>query len=234
MCGRFSLSMDADELARLFGVARWVDVGPRWNIAPMQEAATLVNGIREEVACASLRWGLVPGWAREESIGNRMINARSETAHEKPAFREALEFRRCAIPADGFYEWQARDGAKLPYRIVPVPGIMAFAGLWEEWKREGGSILRTFTILTTSSNARLRRYHERMPVMLRVDAVERWLDAALTGREAMAFALGPGAMEEVDVFRVSTRVNSPANEGAEIIEPVEDDARDEGVQGELF
>ena len=234
MCGRFSLSVPPELLAEWFRLTRWVDIGPRWNIAPMQEVAALALGTREEVTCTSFRWGLVPSWAKEESIGNRMINARSETAHEKPAFREALEIRRCAIPADGFYEWQVKAKVKRPYRIMPTPGIMVFAGLWEEWHREDGTLLRTFTILTTRASAQLREYHERMPVMLRVDAISRWLDAALTGREAMAYALGEGSLREVRVHRVSMLVNSPAHDVPEVAREVEEDAQEEGEQGELW
>ncbi|MFG0258698.1 MAG: SOS response-associated peptidase [Phycisphaerales bacterium JB043] len=233
MCGRYFLAKLAEELERLYGVTRWVDVDPRWNIAPMQDAPVLVPVDDGRLECASMRWGLVPGWAKEETIGNRMINARSETAHEKPAFREALQRRRCAIPADGFYEWQVRARTKRPYLITPREGAMAFAGLWEEWDR-GDGVLRTFTILTTAANERLREYHERMPVMLRRDAIGRWMDASLDGREALGFALGEGAVGDLDVHRVSTLVNSPKNDVPEVMARVEEDVLEAGEQGELF
>ncbi|MHC4976470.1 MAG: SOS response-associated peptidase [Planctomycetota bacterium] len=234
MCNRYSFGWNNVDAASAFMLSGWADVPAFWNIAPSATSAVIALNGAGERECFAMRWGLVPGWAKDEMIGQRTTNARSETAHEKPSFRESLEERRCVVPADGFYEWQDRGGVKRPYRVAPRCGLMAFAGLWDEWVRPEGELLRTFTILTTSASDDLIEYHERMPVMLRVDAVGEWMDGSRDGREALGFALGDGREADLDVYRVSKRVNSVRNQGRELIERIDEAEIEEGEQGELW
>lgn len=180
MCGRFTLATPAARLMDLFRLQSFPEIQPRLNIAPTQRIVCVrqVDQLREAV---ELRWGLVPSWAKDLTIGNRMINARSETAAEKPSFRKAWADRRCLIPADGFYEWQkVSGGKKQPWMIhLPDREPFAFAGLWESWKpkdaADGDSIIQTCTILTTAANNDLQHLHERMPVFVQPERFDLWL-----------------------------------------------------------
>ncbi|MCH7795368.1 MAG: SOS response-associated peptidase, partial [Proteobacteria bacterium] len=169
-----------------------------------------------------LRWGLIPAWAKDPAIGNRTINARAETVAEKPAFRAAFRERRCLIVADGFYEWKTEAGGKQPYRITLVDGgPFALAGLWERWAGpHGGEAIESCTIVTTEANARLRAIHPRMPVILAPDAFDPWLDPETPGAEAEAL-LVPYPSEALTHYRVSPRLNSPANDDPALIEPLD-------------
>jgi putative SOS response-associated peptidase YedK len=174
MCGRYSLTTPTEALVALFAAGPLEGFSPRYNIAPTQ----LVPAVRMsegERAWAWLRWGLIPSWAKDPAIGNRMINARAETVADKPAFRAALRRRRCLLPADGFYEWEKRDGAKQPYHIALADRApFAFAGLWEHW--QGDEAIESCTILTTAANRRLAPIHPRMPVILAPEHYDIWLD----------------------------------------------------------
>jgi putative SOS response-associated peptidase YedK len=214
MCGRFAFYSPAEATAALFGAAGAPAVAPRYNIAPTQDIAAIRQneaGAREFVF---LRWGLVPFWAKDASIGNRMINARLETAAEKPAYRAAFRRRRCIVPADGFYEWRRVGDAKTPYFISLENGQpFAIAGLWERWVDKGtGEELQTATLLTTAANEFMLRLHDRMPVILDPVATDCWLDGddAVVSDEAAAPALR--------AWPVRRRVNNARNEGSDLIE----------------
>ena len=231
MCGRYSLTTPEEALRRLFryeGPA--LNLAPRYNIAPTQEvpavrlAATVGGGGMEDGAreLAMLRWGLIPAWAKEAAIGNRMINARSETVSEKPAFRNAFRERRCLILADGFYEWTKTNGAKQPYRIHRADdGPFAFAGLWERW-RQAGETVESCTIVTTDANDALRPIHHRMPVILDAEDYDAWLDAEDTPRDAAQALLRPYEGGGLASYRIGTHVNNPRNDDAACIAPLDE------------
>jgi putative SOS response-associated peptidase YedK len=219
MCGRYTLKTPVEELAEEFGFeASSVELPPNYNVAPTQEVAAVLeeDGKRR---LELLRWGLIPSWADDPSIGSRMINARSETAPEKPSFRRAFRERRCLIPADGFYEWQRTNGAKQPYYIRMKEGRpFAFAGLWESWKDDGGPEIRSCTILTTKPNALAAEIHDRMPVILPAGSYDAWLDPE-TGRDELYGLLAPYPEDEMEAYPVSRFVNSPQNNDPRCIEP---------------
>ena len=226
MCGRFTLTVDQEALAAALAVEGLVHPHPRWNIAPSQETPALVH-TEEGIRGARLRWGLVPFWAGDPAIGNRLINARSETAHQKPSFRNAFRRGRCLIPADGFYEWQKQNGAKVPWWIHPeVPEgeadpssrILTFAGLSERWEGEEGEVLRTFTILTADASESIRALHHRMPVVIPRALRARWLEPGAEVDELREF-LAAGPDRPWAAREVSTRVNSPANDDPSLLEP---------------
>lgn len=222
MCGRFSLSVTAETLAEQLALEALPALEPRFNIAPTQESVVIrarEDGLREG---AMMRWGLVPFWAKDRKIGSRMINARSETVAEKPAFRAAFTRRRCLVPADGFYEWRREEGRKQPYRVCLTDGTpFAMAGLWERWDKEPGEPLLSFTILTTEPNELVAPIHDRMPVILEPEDYATWLDPSVDDRgslEALLDAYPAGAME---AYPVSTAVNSPANDDPRCIARLE-------------
>jgi putative SOS response-associated peptidase YedK len=219
MCGRFTLRAPASVVAEQFAVFAMSPFTPRFNIAPTQPAPVVrMSPERELVA---LRWGLIPGWAKDPAIGARLINARAETAAEKPAFRAAMRRRRCLVVADGFYEWQRRGKAKQPYFIhLRDDRPFAFAGLWESWEAADQGPLETCTILTTEPNALVAPLHDRMPVILQADAYDTWLDPANEDVARMATLLRAYPAEAMAAYPVGSYVNSPTHEGAECIEPV--------------
>jgi putative SOS response-associated peptidase YedK len=192
MCGRFAFYSPAEATAALFGVTGELDVKPRYNIAPTQFIAAIRRDEENESELTTFRWGLVPFWAKDPSIGNRMINARAETVAEKPSFRAAYRKRRCLILSDGFYEWHTEGGVKIPYFISLASGEpFAFAGLWENWSsKETDETLQTTTIVTTAANDFLSQLHHRMPVVLEPDNANRWLNGDMELLEEAA-ADGP-------------------------------------------
>jgi putative SOS response-associated peptidase YedK len=217
MCGRYTLSTPAGRLAEEFQLDSTVEIPPSYNVAPTQQVAAVLEdegGRRLEM----LRWGLVPSWADDPDIGARMINARSETAPEKPSFRRAFRGRRCLIAADGFYEWKREDGGKQPYYFRMQDGRpFAFAGLWESWDKGGGE-LRTCTILTTRPNSVLNGIHDRMPVILPHDAYNAWLDPD-ADKEELEELMIPYPGDDLETYPVSRFVNSPSNNDERCIEP---------------
>ena len=217
MCGRYSLIGDIGELAGRFEFdGDWVKFESRFNVAPTQEVLTVVGG--ETRRAGLMWWGLIPHWARDPKIGARMINARAETVAEKPAFRDALRRRRCLVLADGFYEWERVGNAKRPMRIVMRSGEpFAFAGLWSVWRDPDGNRILSCTIITTAANDLLSLIHDRMPVILPREAEEFWLDGSVDDPGALASVLTPYRDDAVDVYEVSTLVNSAANDGPEVI-----------------
>lgn len=221
MCGRFSLKTTPDTLERIFGHAVPPGYRPRYNVAPGQEVLAILSDADGERA-AMPKWGLVPFWAKDPSIGNRMINARAESVAEKPAFRDAFRRRRCLVLADGFYEWRRMTGRKQPMWIQLQSGEpFAFAGLWERWDR-GQAPLQTCTILTTGANEFMRSIHERMPVLLNGEAAADWL-APGTGESRLQQLMEQSRELPLRAHPVSTLVNRPANDLPECIAPVTDD-----------
>jgi putative SOS response-associated peptidase YedK len=217
MCGRYTLSTPAGRLAEEFQLDGGVEIAPSYNVAPTQQVAAVLEdegGRRLEM----LRWGLVPSWADDPDIGARMINARSETAPEKPSFRRAFRGRRCLIAADGFYEWKREEGGKQPYYFHMQDGHpFAFAGLWESWDKGDGT-LRTCAILTTRANSVLEGIHDRMPVILPRDAYNAWLDPD-ADREELGELMIPYPGDDLEAYPVSRFVNSPRNNDERCVEP---------------
>ncbi len=241
MCGRYSLTTPVEGLRQLFDFPERLNLEPRYNIAPTQSVAAVrrAPSVEEESGepppdggqhLVLLRWGLIPHWAKDISIGSRMINARAETLAEKPSFRAAFHKRRCLILADGFYEWQKQDkGPKQPYRIaLKDGGPFAFAGLWERWRdAAAGSLIESCTIVTTNANTLLLPIHDRMPVILPPPNFDAWLDSETKSEVALGL-LRPYDGDDLVAYPISTRVNSVANDDAVIITPL-DDAAEEGV-----
>ncbi|WP_376797184.1 SOS response-associated peptidase [Thermogemmatispora sp.] len=216
MCGRFTLITDLQTIAEIFGVSATLEAQPRYNIAPSQEVVAILHEQQRQMAW--LRWGLIPSWAKEEAIGNRMINARAETLAERPSFKRLLRTRRCLVVADGFYEWQQTNGSKRPmYITLRDRSPFAFAGLWDQWSAPDGRSLRTCTIVTTEPNELLAPIHNRMPVILSREACERWLDPRLQETEALLPLLRPYPATEMQARPVSRLVNDPRNEGAALL-----------------
>ncbi len=191
---------------------------PSYNIAPTQEVAAMVEE-DETRKLEMFRWGLIPSWAKDPSIGNKMINARAETVSEKPSFRSAFKKRRCLIVADGFYEWQKTDNGKQPFYVrMKDSSPFAFAGLWETWDKEGEEV-RSCSIITTDANDLMNEIHHRMPVILPPETYGVWLDRGFEEREAFSNMLRPYPSDEMEAYPVSRRVNKPANNEPSVIEP---------------
>ena len=220
MCGRFTLTKPIPVLAELFLFPETGEQEPRYNIAPTQAVAAIrAPGGPDRRELAFFRWGLIPSWADDPAIGNRLINARAETAAQKPAFRSAFRQRRCLVLADGFYEWQRLGTKKQPYYFRMRDGQpFAFAGLWERWEDEGKP-LETCTLLTTEANAVLRPIHERMPVILEPSSYNRWLDPACQQVDLLQPLLRPYRSEDMIGYPVSPLVNNPRNENPKCVEP---------------
>ena len=219
MCGRFAFYSPAEAAAALFGVTDALPVEPRYNIAPTQYIAAIRPDEQEERELVMLRWGLVPFWAKDPSIGNRMINARAETVAEKPAYRAAYRHRRCIVLADGFYEWQRDGDGKVPYFISTADDQpFAMAGLWENWQdKESGDRLQTVTLITTAANDFMAPLHHRMPFVLEPGTAGEWL-AGATGLLDDIAAITP----PLQAWPVDRRVNNARNEGEELIRPAGD------------
>jgi putative SOS response-associated peptidase YedK len=207
-----------------FDSAHWDDDwNPRYNIAPTQPVPVIRQNPKEPIRELSLmRWGLIPSWAKDPSVAAQMINARSETAGTKPAFRDALKSRRCLIPADGFYEWKRDGRIKQPYCFELNEGeLFAFAGLWDRWRDASGKAVETCSILTTTPNAVTSAVHDRMPVILDPDTYDLWLDPGMRDVAAASDLLKPCDARLMRCYPVSTRVNSTANDDEECSAPVE-------------
>ena len=228
MCGRFVLDLEWGDVLAALGIdverLEGFNVAPSWNVGPMSPGVIVREheGTRE-VAVA--RWGLVPGWAKEHTIGAKMFNARSETVREKPAFRSAFARRRCVVPMNGFYEWKASAGEKQPWYVTRADGeAMLCAGLWEYWEGAGEGALETFSVITTTPNAFMSGVHDRMPCVLEPEMVGGWLSSGVDEAQAM---LVPAAEGVLRGHAVSKRVGNVRNDGPGLIEPAE-------TQGGLF
>ena len=219
MCGRYSLTLEPVELRQAFGLSMMPEEwAPRYNIAPTQPVAVITDAVTRKVEF--MRWGLVPSWAKDISVGSKLINARAETVTEKPSFRSAFARRRCLILADGFYEWQ-KTGTKSPsipyYFRLTNDRPFAFAGLWEVWQSSEGDELKTCTIITTEANARVAPVHDRMPVMLNPDMAWDWLGDG--SKESLLKLLRPYPAEDMATYRVSRMVNDTEKDAAALIKP---------------
>ncbi len=225
MCGRFTLRASAQTVAQQFSLLDVEPLIPRYNIAPSQSVAVVRVPVDEGAGrrqLAFLRWGLVPSWAEDPAVGNRLINARAETATEKPAFRAAFRRRRCLVPADGFYEWLRRGRLKQPYFFhLRDNGIFAFAGLWEAWQGADNSVLESCTVLTTEPNDLMRPIHNRMPVILPPEAYDVWLDPDQQDPATLRALLAPYPSEALEAYAVSTYVNNPMHDDARCIRPAD-------------
>jgi putative SOS response-associated peptidase YedK len=240
MCGRFTLRASREVIAEQFSLLEVPPLSPRYNIAPRQpvgivraqvgvaDAADRSQGDWPETPVAKMpfrqltfaRWGLIPSWARDPAIGDRLINARAETLSTKPAFRQAFRYRRCLIPADGFYEWAREGNRKRPYFFrLPGDQLFAFAGLWDRWEGADHSVLETCTIITTEANDIVRPIHDRMPVILPPEAYDVWLDPQITQPEKLVANLRPFSAEKLEVIPVGTWVNNPTFEDPRCILP---------------
>ncbi|HSM56486.1 MAG TPA: SOS response-associated peptidase [Candidatus Sulfomarinibacteraceae bacterium] len=222
MCGRFTLIIPGEELAHAFNLPQAPTLTPRYNIAPTQPVAAVrqhpESGQRE---LTYLHWGLIPFWAKDTSMASRMINARSETVAEKPAYRAAFKYRRCIIPASGFYEWQKQNGQKQPHYIHHAEGApLGLAGLWEHWQGADGSEIESCTILTTRPNDLIKPLHNRMPVILEPEDYDAWLQSDGRKQEELQHLLRPAADDMLEAYPISTFVNRPQNEGPECIAPL--------------
>ena len=218
MCGRFTQTATTEQLIEEFMLEESFDVEARYNIAPTQ-TITAVRASDGKRKLALLKWGLVPSWSKDPSIGARMINARSETVAEKPSFRSAFKKRRCIVPSSGFYEWQKVEGKKEPYFVsLRDKRPFGIAGLWESWEGPDG-FLETCTLLTTSANELVHTIHERMPVILSRDDYGRWLDMNSKPDELQGL-LHPYSSEMMEMYRVDKLVNSPKNDDPSCIAPV--------------
>jgi putative SOS response-associated peptidase YedK len=219
VCGRYASFLPAEALRAMFDTVNATpNWEPTWNMAPTRDAPVVrLHPETQARHLDLLRWGLVPHWTKDLKSVRQPINARAETLATSSMFRDALERRRCLVPADVFYEWQAVDGAKLPFAVARADGDpMVFAGLWEGWRGPDGTVIRSFTIVTTNANALLRQIHERMPVILERTAWPVWLgeeEGDPTG------VLQPSAAE-LRVWRIGTAVNSVRNDNAALLEPV--------------
>ena len=221
MCGRITQDLNLKMLFdryRLSAASSALNLQPRYNGCPTQEFVA-VRREGEERTLAKLRWGLVPAWAKDLKMGARMINARSETVHEKPAFRAAFRGRRCIVPVNGWFEWRRENGEKQPYWIRPAEAdVFSLAALWERWER-GEEPVETFTVLTTAASAALADIHHRQPVIVEDAALDEWLDPGMSPERvlALARAANEGPFERREV---STRVNSARNDDAELLAPL--------------
>ncbi len=236
MCGRYALMSSTELLVELFRLAGGAaHLEPRYNIAPTQTAPVIRVSRDGERRMEMFRWGLVPYWAKSLDVGARAINARSESAAEKPLYREAFRRRRCLVPADGFFEWRRTGRTKQPYLIrMRDETPFAMAGLWERWPGNAGheDMVESFTILTTEPNELVRPLHDRMPVIIAREDFGQWLDRSQCDPDAIRALCRPLPAQEMETHAVSRRVNAPANDDPACIERVE--VADEGEQMSLF
>lgn len=220
MCGRFALKAPRSELITRFGLDECADFSPRYNIPPGTDIPVIRFSPEGKRVLNMLRWGLVPHWAKDPSIGAKLNNARGESVAEKPSFRDAFKRRRCLIPADGFYEWKTDGKIKQPYFISLKSGEpMAMAGLWESWTEPGGSILRTVCVVTTSANALMEPIHDRMPVIISPENWRAWLSEPAENIAGLVIA-DPDT--EMQAWPVSRRVSKTVDDDAGLIETIDE------------
>lgn len=220
MCGRFAVSITTDQIEKLIPGISKLDIPKNFNVAPSQSIAALKQGSNE---IEFFHWGLIPFWAKDRSISYKMINARAETVHEKPSFKNALKKRRCIIPASGYYEWKKEDDGKQPYYIKPKnDDLFLFAGLWEKWTdKESGEIVESATIITTDATEAIQDVHHRMPAMITKEHVDIWLKEDYQLDELQQLIL-PNSSIELEFHPVSKMVNKPLNNSPECLKPIND------------
>ncbi len=219
MCSRYNLTAPPEAVRALFAATGEADFPPRYNIAPTQPALIVRNGPDTSRQLVLVRWGLIPSWAKEPGqIKTTLINARAESAADKPSFRGPLRHRRCLVPATGFYEWTGRPGAKQPHHMTPRGGgPMALGGLWEHWLGADGSELETMTILTVEANQAMARLHDRMPLIIQPEDFDRWLDCRPGTAEFIQDLMRPAPEDFLDFSEVSRKLNNVRNEGAALL-----------------
>lgn len=219
MCGRFSCYSAPEVLTRAFGLAR-VDprLRPRWNIPPGTEVPVVRLDAAGDRELVLLRWGLIPGWARDPTIGSRLVNARAETVAEKPAFRAAFRARRCLVVADGYFEWRPEGRGKQPYYLCPgEPGPFGMAALWEAWRDPAGQVVETCVVLTREAVGAAREVHDRMPVLVAGADCGSWLDASPASRTAAEALLTQAPALDLVARAVDRAVNDPRHDGPELL-----------------
>ncbi len=217
MCGRFAFFSPREAVSAAFGVSIDFEIRPAYNIAPSQDVIVLKAAARRETLADKCRWGLVPFWAKDPAIGNRMINARAETVGEKPAYRQAFSRRRCIVLADGFYEWRKDAGAKTPYFICRADRqVFGMAGIWDEWRHGDGEALRSCAIITAPANDFMQKLHHRMPVLIDPAGADDWLSPERETADLQQALLQPQTTR-LDAWAVARTVNNPINNTPELI-----------------
>jgi len=241
LCGRFLLVSSSKELAEQFQLDETPEITPCYNVAPSQEIAAIrlrhdTRTDRRELIF--LRWGLIPSWSKDPAISERLINARSETVESKPAFRSSFKKRRILIPANGFYEWKrTQSGARQPYLIsFEKFGLLAFAGIYDEWKSPSGDVTRSCAIITTQSNDLIKSIHDRMPVVVPTKDYELWLESTDTASEDFKKLLKPLSGDSFRITEVGMKVNRPDYDNPDCIEPLKtsDSNANQSIQGSLY
>jgi putative SOS response-associated peptidase YedK len=209
-----------EQLMKVYQLTSMPDLSPRYNITPSQQIVVVRQQNGGDHELTSLQWGLIPSWSKDSAIGYKMINARSETVHEKPSFKQAFHARRCIVPASGFYEWQKAGKEKIPHYIhLRDGGIMSLAGLWERWKTPEGKELETCTILTTAANSLVKRLHDRMPVILHRAEFDIWLDQDVDDVNRLTELFHPYPSDQLEEYVVTKDVNSTMNDSPDCIIP---------------
>ncbi len=230
MCGRYSLPIKAKELEKRLNAQLLEQFKPRYNAAPSQNLPVVINS--DPGSINFFQWGLVPFWANDAQVGNKLINARSETIFEKPSFRESVKKRRCLIPADGFFEWSKKGKLKLPHRIKLKNGeVFMMAGIWDSWQISDEKYLNSFSIITTEANDLISSLHERMPVILKKETERDWLKEGLENVDIQSF-MKPYDSNEMEYYLVSNELNNVENDFPELIAPSE--GRNPGETLSLF
>ena len=223
MCGRYTLTANTDAIVKRFKVKDYQgEHKPRYNIAPTQKNPVVLLNEKTQRIMTDMRWGLIPFWAKDEKIGYKMINARVETVVEKPSFKKAFITRRCLVPADGYYEWQktGKPGRKPPYRIVlKSKELFAFAGLWDAWNNESGDTICSYTIITTEADELVGEIHPRMPIILRPENEDAWIDSTLKDTESLMRLLNPYPSDLTEMYGVSPLVGRVNIDTEELIKP---------------
>jgi len=220
MCGRYAITTAPEAMRLLFRYQDQPNFPARYNVAPTQPIA-IVRWLEGQRRFGLVRWGLIPSWVKDPRTFSLLINARGESVRDKPAFRSAMRYRRCLIPADGFYEWRREGERKQPYYVrLKAGGLMAFAGLWEAWTGPNGEEMETAAIVTTAANRTLRPIHDRMPVIIPPDAFDLWLDCRTTDADTAAALIVPAPDELLAAHEVSTAVNRTANDSAALTSPL--------------
>jgi putative SOS response-associated peptidase YedK len=221
MCGRFVLTTPTASLSGRFEV-EFYEEAPRYNIAPTQDISIIrLNPATRGRECVRVRWGLIPSWAKDASIGSRLLNARCETLHEKPAFKTSLKFKRCLIPSDGFYEWKRDGKLRQPFLLKMADSRpFAFAGLWDRWTSREGQSIQSCTIITAPANELIAPIHDRMPAILPLELYDTWLDPETKNFEPLLKLLLPFPGNLMVAVPVSDRVNKATYEGQDCIEPI--------------
>jgi len=233
VCNRYRLTHSKQYLAERFGAPDEIEDRPRYNIAPTQPVVTVRREMGQKIRTfTTMRWGLIPSWAKDMTIGTRTLNARSETVTTTPAFRQSILTKRCLIPADGFYEWQKMGSVKQPYCFeVGEGGLFALAGLWDQWKSPEGQIIESCTILTTTPNSLVADMHNRMPVIVTPDKYDLWLDPDVNDFDAIRDILKPYDAAQMRRYPVSRKLNNSKIDDAESASPV---TLDTPIQARLF